>query len=82
MAKTQALPLVAPTEMLVQPVPVDWALVAADTPSGRKVVLQLMSPTGVQFYFFPTAQAKELGDALTQAAGAGIIVVPAGTVVR
>lgn len=82
MPKSPGMQFIAPAEMLVQPTPLDFAVASAKTPGGKQIVLQVMSPTGVNLFFLTEDMAKQLGKALDSAAGAGIVVVPAGTVVR
>lgn len=82
MARAPGLQFIAPMEMVIGPAPTEWAVATARTPGGNQVVVQLVSVNGVQVYFFPEAVAKQLGEALAQASGAGILVVPAGTVIR
>lgn len=82
MAKVPGLQFLTPMEMLIQPAPVEWAVASARTPQGKQVVLQLVSANGVQVFFFSEDVAKGLGEAITQAAGAGIVIVPPGTVVK
>ena len=82
MPRVPGMQFLTPMEMLVTPCPVDWAVASARTPQGKQVVVQLLSANGLYTFFFPEDAAKKLGEALTQAAGAGLVIVPAGAVPR
>lgn len=76
--KIPALPLVAPVEQIVGPVPTEWAAGKVAHPSGALIILQISTPSGVQQVFLTEESAKALSGALTQLCSS-ILVVPAGT---
>ena len=80
--KLQALPLIQPVENVFGPVPTEWALAKMPHPAGDLVVVQFSTPVGVQLFFLTQESAKQLQDGLGQLTGSGIVIVPAGTVLK
>lgn len=71
--------LLAPIAVSPSPLPCHPVVVKLRMSGQEVVVLQVATPVGVFFFFMPLAAAKQLGKDCEAAAGAGIIVVPAGT---
>lgn len=78
MAKITQLPLAAPITVMPAPSPTEVGVEAiSDGQGGKMVVMQFATRHGVQFYFISCEAARQIADAMTNAAG-GILIVPSG----
>ena len=77
-APTTSLPLISPITVMPGPSPTQIGVQELNHQGQKIVALQFATKHGVFFYFLSPESAKELGKALDQASGAGILIVPAG----